>query len=89
LHRTSSQIARKACLVFYLNKAVHCDMAKPSFDRASSTLSHTKATSPDQIDLCVSSFYLISACNVTLTIANIAVEDLITTFLLLIAAKVK
>ena len=79
LHRTSSQIARKACLIFYLNKAVHCDMAKPSFDRASSILSHTKGTSPDQIDLCVSPCYLISVCNGGLTIANIAIEVLITT----------
>jgi hypothetical protein len=53
-HHTSSQIARKACLIFYLYKAVHCDMAKTSFDRASCVLSHTKGASPDQTDLCVS-----------------------------------
>jgi hypothetical protein len=81
--------ARKYSLVFYLYQAVCCDTAKTSFDGASCTLSHTKGTSPNQIDLCVSPFYLISVCNAGLTIANIAIEDLVTTFLLFVAAKVK
>jgi hypothetical protein len=81
--------ARKSSLVFHLYKAVRCDTAKTSFDGASCTLCLTKGTSPNQIDLCVSPFYLISVCNAGLTIANIAIEDLVTTFLLFVAAKVK